>query len=155
MGRSAQTGLLNRGKIIPWLLSAVVMYGISYAWHGLLLNDISEMRIGLGLYLALAGLAYLLIGLGLTFLVHTGLQRGYISMKTGFPYKGMAIGAVSGLAVYLLVFISGLSFASHEIHHVFLDAVWQVIEQMVGGLMVCLGIIYDMHRRFLETERAS
>ena len=155
MGLNAQHVLFNRGKIVPWLFSVVVMYGISYAWHGLLLNDISEMRMALGTYLALASAAYALIGLGLTYTVHSAILRGWISMKVAFPLKAMAVGAVIGAIVYVLVFFSGFSFASHELHHVFLDAVWQVSEQAIGGLMVAFGIIYDMHRRFMKAERAS
>ncbi|MGV9013363.1 MAG: hypothetical protein ACOH13_12285 [Flavobacteriales bacterium] len=155
MGPNAQNELFNRGKIIPWLFSVVVMYGISYAWHGLLLNDISEMRMALGTYLALAGAAYALIALGLTYAVHSAILRGWISMKVAFPVKAMGVGAILGAVVYALVFFSGFSFASHELHHVFLDAVWQVSEQAIGGLMVAFGIIYDMHRRFMKAERAS
>ena len=146
--------LIKRGIIVPWLLSAVLMFVISCVWHGLLLNDISEMRMGLGAYAFFSGVAYLVIGLGLTLLVHAALARGSISLKAGFPFKGMFVGALAGIAVYLVVFLSGFSFASHELHHVALDLVWQIVEQALGGLMVSLGIIYDLHRRFMETERA-
>lgn len=130
------------------------MYGISYAWHGWVLNDISEMRTGLGLYLSLSGIAYLVIAMGIVLLVHRGLAQGWISMKSAFPFKGMLLGAMVGVVVYVLVFISGFSFASHELHHVALDFIWQLVEQGLGGLMVSLGIIHDLHRRFLETEHA-
>jgi hypothetical protein len=39
--------------------------------------------------------------------------------------------------------------------HVVADILWQMIEQGMGGLAVSLGIIYDMHKSFLEQERAS
>ena len=133
----------------------MVMYGISYAWHGLLLNDISEMHMSLGTYLALAGIAYALIAAGLTFAVHAALLRGWIDMKIAFPFKAMGVGAILGVVVYALVFLSGFSFASHELQHVLLDAAWQVVEQTIGGLMVALGIIYDLHQRFMRSERAS
>ena len=131
------------------------MYGLSYAWHGLLLNDVSEMHMSLGTYLALAGLAYALIAAGLTYVVHAALSRGWINIKMAFPVKAMGVGAIIGAGVYSVVFLSGLSFASHELQHVFLDAVWQVVEQAIGGLMVALGIIYDLHHRFMKAERAS
>ena len=37
--------------------------------------------------------------------------------------------------------------------HIVVDILWQMLEQALGGLMVSLGI-YDMHRAFLEHERA-
>ncbi len=75
----------------------------------------------LGIYLTLAAVAYALIALGLTYFVHTAIVRGWISMKIAFPLKATAIGAVTGIGVYAVVFLSGFSFASHELHHVFMD----------------------------------
>lgn len=138
----------------PWLLSAVVMAAISYAWHGLALTDISDLRMDLWHYLGLSTVAYLLIGLGLTLAIHLGIAREWISLKTGFPWKSMLAGAIMGVLIYGVVLASGLSFASHGIQHVVVDLVWQVVEQAVGGLMVSLGIIYDLHRSFMEAERA-
>jgi hypothetical protein len=36
---------------------------------------------------------------------------------------------------------------------VLVDVLWQMVEQGIGGLAVSLGIIYDLHQRFLEQER--
>jgi hypothetical protein len=129
------------------------MFLISWAWHGLVLNDLSELRSSLRGYLLLTGVAYLFIGGGLTWLVHRALARSWISLRSAFVWKGMALGAGCGLVVYLVVYLSGLSFASHEWHHVLLDLLWQAMEQALGGLLACLGIIYDVHRQFMETER--
>ncbi|HQV40234.1 MAG: hypothetical protein IPO60_02165 [Flavobacteriales bacterium] len=134
-------------------MSATVMYGISYVWHGLALTDISELKIDLSTYLVLSGLAYLVIGLGLVTLMHIGIGREWISLKSGFPLKCMIAGACAGVVIYLVIFMSGLSFASHGLQHVVVDALWQVFEQAIGGLMVSLGLIYDMHRSFMEAER--
>lgn len=129
------------------------MFGISYAWHGFALTDISELKIDLSTYLALSGLAYLGIAFALVKLIHWGIGREWISLKTGFPVKCMMVGACTGVVIYLIVFVSGLSFASHGMQHVVVDALWQVFEQAIGGLMVSLGVIYDMHRSFMEAER--
>lgn len=146
--------LFKRRILFPWLLSAVVMMGISYAWHGLALTDISELKIELWLYLVLTGLAYLFIGLVLTLVVHLLIEREWISMKTAFPVKTMFAGTIVGVVVYLIALVSGLSFADHGIQHAVVDLLWQIIEQGIGGLMVGLGIVYDIHRSFLEAERA-
>jgi uncharacterized membrane protein len=152
--RNSQVVLLKRRILVPWLLSAVVMFGISALWHGLALTDLSELKISLNTYFLLIGFAYLIVGLGLVLVVRLCIVREWITLKWGFPWKGMAIGSVAGLVVYLIILVSGLSFASHGLQHVAVDIVWQVIEQAVGGLMVSLGIIYDLHRSFMEAEQA-
>ena len=105
-------------------------------------------------YLSLSAVAYLFIGFGLVMLVRICIMREWISLKTGFPLMSMLVGAVVGIMVYLVMLASGLSFASHGLQHVVVDAFWQMFEQAIGGLMVSLGIIYDMHRSFMEAEHA-
>lgn len=130
------------------------MFGLSYVWHGVALTDISELRMDMPTYLGLTGLAYLLIGLGLVLVVRFCIGRELISLKSGFPLMSMVVGGAAGFVVYLTMFASGMSFASHGLQHVLVDALWQIFEQAIGGLMVSLGIIYDMHRSFMEAERA-
>jgi hypothetical protein len=67
----------------------------------------------------------------------------------------MLIGAATGFAVYLVIFVLGMSFADHGVMHALVDVVWQMFEQGLGGLAVSLGIIYDMRQQFLEHERAN
>jgi hypothetical protein len=129
------------------------MYVISYVWHGIVLTDLDEIHIPVALYLILAGLAYLIIGLGMTVAVHQAILHEWISLKRGFPLMSMLLGAAIGFVVYLLVFIFGVSFAKHGLEHVLVDILWQMVEQALGGLMVSLGIIYDLHRNFLEAEK--
>ncbi|HRO38455.1 MAG TPA: hypothetical protein PLV70_02795 [Flavobacteriales bacterium] len=136
------------------MLSTLVMAAISYVWHGLALTDIADLRMDLWRYLGLSGIAYLAIGLGLTLLVHFMLGRELISLKGPFPFKAMFLGGVAGLLVYLIILVSGFSFASRGVQHAVVDLLWQVVEQGVGGLMVGLGIVYDMHRSFMEAEQA-
>lgn len=131
------------------------MYGLSYLWHGLALTDLQELKIPTSLYLVLSGLVYLIIGLGITVAVHQCVLHEWISLKRAFPLMSMLLGAAIGFVVYLLVFILGMSFAGHHMLHIVVDILWQMVEQGVGGLMVSLGIIYDMHRTFLEAERAG
>ena len=143
---------MKRRILLPWLLSAAVMYGLSYLWHGVALNDLQELKIPLTLYLVLSTFVYLVIGLALTLLVHYAALNEWISLKEAFPLKAMAMGGVVGFFVYLLVYILGMSFATHNMMHIVVDVIWQMVEQAVGGLMVSLGIIYDLHRTHLEVE---
>lgn len=146
--------MLGRRRILlPWLLSAFVMYGLSYLWHGIVLTDLDEIHIPVTLYLILSGLVYVIIGIGMTVAVHQAIIHEWISLKRGFPLMAMLLGAAIGFVVYLLVFILGVSFAKHGLEHVVVDVLWQMVEQALGGLMVSLGIIYDLHRSFLEAEK--
>ncbi|MCB0771136.1 MAG: hypothetical protein KDC00_12115 [Flavobacteriales bacterium] len=131
------------------------MFLLSWVWHGLALRDLQELTIPQSLYHSLAGMVYLVIGFGLTIGVHTAIQHEFISLKQGFPFSSMLIGAASGFFVYLVIFVLGMSFAKSGAVHMLVDVLWQMVEQGVGGLMVSLGIIYDMRQSYLETERAN
>jgi hypothetical protein len=131
------------------------MFLLSWVWHGLALRDLQELTIPKPLYHTLAGLIYLVIGFGLTIGTHTAIQHQFISLKTGFPVSAMMIGAAVGFFVYLVIFVLGMSFAKSGAVHMLVDVLWQMLEQGVGGLMVSLGIIYDMRQQYLEGERAN
>ncbi len=147
--------LLKRQILIPWLASTLVMYGLSYVWHGLALNDLSELKIPMGLYVLLSTVVYVLLGLGLTGALRLALHHQWIGIRQGFPWKGLLLGAVAGFVVYLIAFIFGMSFTDRKLMHILVDVLWQMLEQGFGGLMVSLGIIYDIHQSFLEHERAD
>lgn len=146
--------LLRRHILLPALLSGAVMYLISWLWHGLALHDLDELSVPMTLYFTLAGVVYMLLGFALTFAVHTALQHEWISLKHGFPLASGLVGSIVGFVVYLVIFVLGMSFAKGGMVHVVADVLWQMFEQAVGGLCVSLGIIYDMHKRYLETERS-
>ena len=73
-----------------------------------------------------------------------GAMSGFVSVA----------GGAFGFVVFLLVYILGMSFAEHGAMHAAVDAIWQMVEQGIGGLMVSFGIIYDLHRQFMESEKA-
>lgn len=130
------------------------MFLISWLWHGLALTDLEEIRIPLTLYFCLAGIVYVVLGLAMTFAIHTAIMHEWISLKRAFPFTSMLLGAALGFFVYLAIFVLGMSFTKGGMVHVVADVLWQMLEQGIGGLMVSLGIIYDMHKRYLESERA-
>lgn len=147
--------LLRRYILLPWLLSATVMLGLSFLWHGVILVDLQELRIPITLYTVLATLVYLVIGLGITICTHKAIEYEWISLKGPFPLMSFLIGAAAGFFVYLVIFVLGMSFAKPGVVHIAVDILWQMAEQGLGGLMVSLGIIYDMRESFLEDERAT
>ena len=130
------------------------MFGLSYVWHGVILKDFQELTIPLTLYLVLAALIYFVLGLGITMATHKAIQYEWISLKNAFPLMAFLVGAVAGFLTYLVILVFGISFAKHGLVHVAVDLLWQMFEQGLGGLVVSLGIIYDMHQRFLERERS-
>ncbi len=130
------------------------MYLLSWVWHGLALTDLEELSIPKPLYFGLAALVYLILGFGITFIIHTAIQHEWVSLKRGFPLSGLLIGAATGFFVYLIIFVMGMSFAKSGAVHVAADVLWQMLEQGMGGLVVSLGIIYDMHQRYLDAERS-
>ncbi len=146
--------LMRRHIVLPALLSALLMFGMSYVWHGLALTDLQELKIPLTLYFVLALLVYLVLGLVLTLVVHKAIQYEWISLKGAFPFMAALIGTVAGFFVYLVIFVLGMTFTKHGMMHVVVDILWQMVEQGLGGLAVSLGIIYDMHKRFMDQERA-
>jgi len=146
--------LFRRSILVPALLAAVVMFLVSWLWHGVALTDLEEIRIPISLYFTLAGLVYLVLGFGMTFAVHTAVMHEWISLKRAFPFTSMLLGAAVGFFVYLVIFVLGMSFTKGGMVHVVADVIWQMVEQGLGGLMVSLGIIYDMHKRYIESERA-
>jgi hypothetical protein len=143
----------RRRFLVCWLPSAVLMFGLSYAWHGLALRDLETLRVPLTLYFVLAGIVYLLVAAVLTVGIDRAILHNVVALKSGFPFKAMGLGALLGFMVYLMVFILGMSFTSHGAVHIVVDVLWQMLEQGLGGMMVSFGIIYDMHRAFLEAEK--
>ncbi len=112
------------------------MMAMSYAWHGLILNDLIYVPSPVFLFYALALLAYIVIGFTLTF-VYT-----YLSMGIGIKLKGMMMGIAMGFFIYLIAFVFGVSFKGGGTEHVVLDFLWQMIEQGAGG--AAIAIIYTL-----------
>jgi hypothetical protein len=109
----------------------------------------------MAIYLMVAAVVYLVVGLLLTFAVHRAIDRGWISLKGPFPVKAMILGAGAGVVVFIAFYASGVSFTKHDPLHILADLSWQVFEQAMGGLGVSLGIIHDLHQSFLEQEKAN
>lgn len=123
---------------ISWLTSALAMYGLSYFWHGIFLNDYKIMHFPHGIFLAAAAVVYLFISLLITrFFISKMLDR--ISRQP--LLRGMATGFAMGVIVYLVVLVAGVSFSRDEsMQDLLLDLVWQPVEQTVGGIIV--GLVY-------------
>lgn len=131
--------MLKRRFFLSWGLSSVLMCGLSFLWHGVLLNDLRFLSIPHELFYSLAVLAYIVIGFALTF------TYTYLSMGIGLKLKGSLMGMALGFFIYLIAFVLGVSFQGGEPNHVVVDFMWQMIEQGVGGSIV--GGVYMLARR--------
>lgn len=123
---------------ISWLTSALAMYGLSYFWHGIFLNDYKIMHFPQGIFLAASAVVYLFISLLITrFFISKLLDR--ISRQP--LVRGMATGFGMGILVYFIVLVAGVSFSRDEsMQDLLLDLVWQPVEQTIGGAIV--GLVY-------------
>jgi protein-S-isoprenylcysteine O-methyltransferase Ste14 len=141
--------------MLSWILSSLTMFGLSYIWHGIILNDYAILAYPFQIYLVSAAVVYLVIGFLLTrIFIAEFLDR--ISDKA-IP-RGLAAGAALGIIVYMVALVVGVTFNSGmELKYLLLDVVWQTAEQCLGGLVV--GLVYLLVYEFIplpmEQEEAS
>lgn len=139
--------MTNRRFIYCWFSAVIVMFSLSYFWHGIILNDFDRINISKTLFILMMGLAYIGIGFLLTFI-------NQISFMDKSPYKkGFFLGILLGFLVFLISFVLGLSFInSPSINYIIVDAVWQMIEQSFGGLTICYVNIYliELQKRLAQ-----
>jgi hypothetical protein len=128
--KNKERSLLQSGFFITWLITFVVMYGVSYLWHGVLLNDLSRISYPLHIFLLLVALVY--FGISLAIVALTRLLP-HISNIT---LRGWLIGLSVGVFIYLIAFALGISFyANPTFKHILFDLVWQMVEGSMGGLV--------------------
>lgn len=114
------------------------MFGLSYCWHGLFLNDYKLINYPIGIYLISAAIAYIFIG----FLISRAFLLRFFDKISKHPLlRGPAVGFACGLLVYVIATVVHVNFTKDlDLKYLLLDITWQGIEQSVGGLLV--GIIY-------------
>jgi hypothetical protein len=118
--------------VISWLVSSVIMFLISYIWHGVILNDFKNVNLPHGLFIALCALVYLLIGFLLLILLL------FIKLDDAAFFKRILIGGAFGFFIYLVVFTLGKSYIDRGMDHVVIDFTWQMIEQGIGAFVLAL-----------------
>lgn len=128
---------------ISWLLSAVVMYSAFYVWHGLFLNDLERVSFSIPVFLILSALVYLVI----SFVLYKIYESTFLTQKIHDPLlKGVITGFLLGFCLFAFVTVLGISFTKNiSITYILADFVWQISEQIIGGLIIGLGrlIIYE------------
>lgn len=124
-----------------WIITSVGMFSASYIWHGIILNDFLRISYPKDIFLSIAALVYLGIGLLISVLTYA-LKK----LKDSFKY-GIAVGAAMGVFIYAIAFILGISFyTTVDVKMIAFDGGWQTLEQGFGGL-VCALVYRTMTRR--------
>lgn len=125
---------------ISWIVSAIIMYGAFYLWHGVFLNDLTRISFSKTLFLVLAALVYLIISI----VLYKLFESEFLSNKIQNPVsKGLISGLILGFVLFAVVTVLGISFTkSISIEYIALDFVWQIFEQALGGVIVGLGKVF-------------
>ncbi len=127
--------------VISVLVGTIVMFGLSYVWHGLVLNDFEQVSTNLTMFVPLLLLVYAGISVILT------LFFSLINFEVNATQKRLGIGGAFGFFIYLVAFTLGVSFSPpSETEHIVLDFVWQMMEQAAGALVIDF-VFHIFHRR--------
>jgi hypothetical protein len=129
--------------MFSWILSAIVMFVLSYMWHGLFLNDIKNLKYPVGIFLMSASVVYLVIGF---VLVKLFSSLTVVTLLRHFFIRGLVVGAASGLLLYMMALVLGVTFTKSVIlTSIIVDVPWQIFEQIAGGIVISTvyALIYE------------
>jgi hypothetical protein len=141
--------VLNKKFIISWILASLLMFGISYSWHGIYLNDVRTLNYPLTIYLISSAIAYLFIGF---LLMRAYTSTFFIHLFRNFFVRGLICGATLGIVLYMTALVLGVTFTKNiSLANIIIDISWQVFEQAFGGFFIATlhALVFDpvpMHR---------
>lgn len=142
--------MVFRKMLVSWIIASVVMFSLSYLWHGVILNDFNRLQYPKNVYLIASLIAYMVIG----FIVARSYYLDFLHRFEKKPLlKGLSSGALAGAFIYLIAFVVGISFGGRKLEYIIMDLAWQIVEQAIGGLTVGFAHVY-MHNTglFLSEE---
>jgi hypothetical protein len=123
--------VINRKMLICWGFASVMMFSLSYFWHGIILNDFEKINYPESIFLSFLALLYVILG----FIISFGYSL-FADKKNPFK-SGSIIGVGSGFIIFLIVFVLGTSFTGRiNSLYVTIDFLWQMIEQGLAGLLI-------------------
>jgi len=124
---------LNSRFYISWLLAAVVMYLLFYSWHGIFLNDFKKVNFPFEWLIVFTAVAYFVI----SFLLFAVYESRPMKNIYNFFVRGVAAGALTGFIIFIVSIVVTISISRHlSPKHLMLDCIWQICEQIVGGLVL-------------------
>lgn len=120
---------------LSWLLSALVMFALFFLWHGVFLNDFKRIQFPLFWFQIFAAFTYLLFGIALYLLFESHLMKKVRNLAL----RGVVSGLIFGFTVFMVASIVNISLTRHlSINHLMVDCVWQIVEQIIGGMVLVL-----------------
>lgn len=121
---------------ISTTLAMLVMFALSYVWHGVILNDFKNIPFPYPFFMVLCGIVYFLISLVINIILYK------IDFNENLTTKRFLTGGLIGFSIYLVVFTLGHSYIDRGIKHIISDFLWQMFEQGAGAIVVdfCLHI---------------
>jgi hypothetical protein len=131
--------------IISTVLASVVMYTLSFFWHGIVLNDLSRLNYPKEVFFLFAAFIYVVV----SFFISSMMVLVDFGKKNHI--KGILIGVPTGIFIYLIAFTFGISFyATPQIFYVLVDVAWQAVEQGIGGAVV--GLVFMLSKKFKKAN---
>ncbi|MFI5164400.1 MAG: hypothetical protein ACHQHP_04040 [Bacteroidia bacterium] len=121
---------------LSWIFSSLIMFSLSYLWHGVFLNDLQRLSYPKEIFLTGSVITYLILG----FLVTKIYLMKFPKNIAGKPLiRGLISGALLGICTYVVSLVVGVSFNSQLTPgYILFDIAWQTIEQTCGGITVAL-----------------
>jgi hypothetical protein len=138
---------------ISWLASAIVMFSLSYFWHGVFLNDLQRLTYPKEVFLTGCVITYLILGFLLTRLYLLNFPK-QIAKKP--LLRGIISGALLGIATYVISLVIGVSFNNQlKAEYILFDILWQTVEQTIGGITVGLAyiLLYEEPRTEIVSKK--
>ena len=133
---------LNLRFFVSWLFSAVVMFSLFYAWHGIFLNDLKRIQFPITWFIMFAAFTYLIFGAGIYLLFESQIMKNIRSVFV----RGLTCGVIAGFSLFMIATVVNISLTQHlSVQHMLVDCSWQIVEQTVGAMVVVIlkGLIHD------------
>ena len=136
--------MLTKRFFISWIASSIVMFALSYMWHGVFLTDFSRLTYPKEIFLIIAVFVYLIIGFVMAKAIDVKMLDKHFKRKP--VIRGAISGAGLGFVLFLVSTVVGVSFSTgSKLENLVLDVSWQTVEQCIGGVVVGLAhfFIFD------------
>lgn len=125
-----------RGFFTGWVLSSLVMYLLFYVFHGLITNDLLKISIPRTVFLTVAAIVYLLLGLGMSILIDASFFKQHVK---NVLIRAVIAGPITGIFLYGVAIVIGISFsAQFTALNLLVDVAWQVVEQTAGFALIAV-----------------
>lgn len=120
---------------ISWIAAAIIMYSAFYVWHGLFLNDLTNITFSKIIFFGLAALVYLVI----SYVLYRAFNSRMTAKITSPFLKGLLVGVALGFILFAVITVLGISFTKRmNITYLLADCAWQIVEQCLGGIVICV-----------------